>query len=70
MIGEIGGSRSSYYYANKSEKAYRGFIAGRTAPLGRRMAGAIVSGGSGATVDKIAAIEHQGLLWPPLRLDC
>jgi len=65
LIGEIGGTdeqQAAEFIANKMTKPVTAFIAGQTAPPGRRMghAGAIISGGEGTAAEKMAALRNAG----------
>lgn len=65
LIGEIGGTdeqKAAEYIADKMTKPVTAFIAGQTAPPGRRMghAGAIISGGEGTAAEKMAVLSQAG----------
>jgi len=66
LIGEIGGNdeeRAAQFIADRMTKPVTAFVAGRTAPPGKRMghAGAIIEGGTGTAAEKIAAFEEVGV---------
>ena len=67
MVGEIGGNReeeAAEYIKSQIKKPVAAYIAGLTAPTGKRMghAGAIIAGGSGRAEDKIRALQQAGVI--------
>jgi succinyl-CoA synthetase alpha subunit len=75
LIGEIGGTAEEdaahYIRASRFPKPVVGFVAGRTAPPGRRMghAGAIISGGQGTAAEKFKVMEEAGIRVSPSPAD-
>jgi succinyl-CoA synthetase alpha subunit len=74
LIGEIGGTaeeRAAEYITKRVKKPVAAFVAGQTAPPGRRMghAGAIISGGSGTAADKVAALKKANVEVAPTPAD-
>jgi succinyl-CoA synthetase alpha subunit len=70
LIGEIGGTseeEAAEYVRREMKKPVAAFIAGQTAPKGKRMghAGAIISGGKGTAADKIEAFRSAGIRVAP-----